>query len=72
MDPLVYGDYPKTMKEIIGDRLPRFTPQESELVEGSLDFLGLDYYFTKYATYTTTPQENPNVLTDPGVTLSCT
>ncbi|KAF2555893.1 hypothetical protein F2Q68_00015985 [Brassica cretica] len=66
LDPLVYGDYPKTMKEIIGDRLPRFTPQESELVEGSLDFLGLDYYFTKYATYTTTPQENPNVLTDPG------
>lgn len=70
LDPLVYGDYPKTMKEIIGDRLPRFTPQESELVEGSLDFLGLDYYFTKYATYATTPQENPNVLTDPGVTLS--
>ncbi|KAF8052772.1 hypothetical protein N665_1507s0001, partial [Sinapis alba] len=70
LDPLVYGDYPKTMKEIIGDRLPRFTPQESELVKGSLDFLGLNYYVTQYATYATTPQENPNVLTDPGVTLS--
>ncbi|CAH8298335.1 unnamed protein product [Eruca vesicaria subsp. sativa] len=70
LDPLVYGDYPKTMKEIIGARLPIFTPRESKLVKGSLDFLGLDYYFTQYATDATTRPENPNVLTDPVVTLS--
>ncbi|CAH2035797.1 unnamed protein product [Thlaspi arvense] len=39
LDPLVYGDYPKIMRDMVGDRLPRFTPAQSELVKGSLDFL---------------------------------
>ncbi|RID62565.1 hypothetical protein BRARA_E01629 [Brassica rapa] len=29
---------------LVGNRLPKFTPQESKLVKGSLDFLGLNYY----------------------------
>ncbi|ESQ30397.1 hypothetical protein EUTSA_v10012352mg, partial [Eutrema salsugineum] len=71
LDPLVYGDYPKIMKEMIGDRLPRFTPQESELVKGSLDFLGLNYYFAQYATDATTSSPlYPSISTDPRVTLS--
>ncbi|ESQ30975.1 hypothetical protein EUTSA_v10012086mg [Eutrema salsugineum] len=70
LDPLVYGDYPKIMQEIVGDRLPKFTRQESALVRGSLDFLGLNYYVTQYATDAppSIPTQ-PNVLTDPRVTI---
>ncbi|VVB00573.1 unnamed protein product [Arabis nemorensis] len=70
LDPLVYGDYPKIMKELVGERLPKFTPQESILVKGSLDFLGLNYYVTQYATDAPPPlPTEPNALTDPRVTL---
>lgn len=70
MDPLVYGKYPKIMEKMVGDRLPKFTPQESDLVKGSLDFLGLNYYVTQYAT-DAPPSTPPNVLTDPRVTIGC-
>ncbi|ESQ46378.1 hypothetical protein EUTSA_v10000681mg, partial [Eutrema salsugineum] len=73
LDPLVYGDYPKIMQEIVGDRLPKFTSQESALVRGSLDFLGLNYYVTQYATDASPSiPTQPNVLTDPRVTIGCT
>ncbi|CAH2036399.1 unnamed protein product [Thlaspi arvense] len=68
LDPLVYGDYPEIMKEMVGDRLPRFTPAQSDLVRGSLDFLGLNYYVTQYATDAPLPKL-PSAITDPGVTL---
>ncbi|KAH0842742.1 hypothetical protein HID58_092078 [Brassica napus] len=68
LDPLVYGRYPKIMRQMVGNRLPKFTPQESKLVKGSLDFLGLNYYVTQYAT--TAPRSTqPNVITDARVTL---
>ncbi|EFH46101.1 hypothetical protein ARALYDRAFT_914424 [Arabidopsis lyrata subsp. lyrata] len=66
LDPVVYGDYPKIMKDTLGERLPRFTLLESQLVKGSIDFLGLNYYFTQYGTDSlrsiSTP---PNIQTDP-------
>ncbi|WZZ07747.1 hypothetical protein YC2023_093668 [Brassica napus] len=66
LDPLVYGEYPTIMRELVGDRLPKFTPQESDLVKGSLDFLGLNYYVTQYASDASPPpQTHPSVLTDP-------
>ncbi|OWM69098.1 hypothetical protein CDL15_Pgr025285 [Punica granatum] len=43
-DPLVYGDYPETMKKNAGPRIPSFTPLESKLVKGSFDFLGINFY----------------------------
>ncbi|CAH2035799.1 unnamed protein product [Thlaspi arvense] len=64
----MYGDYPKIMRDMVGDRLPRFTPAQSELVKRSLDFLGLNYYITQYATDTPIPKL-PSVITDPGITL---
>nr|QWJ73449.1 beta-thioglucoside glucohydrolase 4-10 [Isatis tinctoria] len=70
LDPLIYGRYPKIMREIVGNRLPKFTSQESDLVKGSLDFLGLNYYVTQYAT--DAPPSVPtqlSVLTDPRVTI---
>jgi len=48
-DPIVFGDYPSIMREQVGDRLPRFTPEQSEMLKGSADFLGLNHYTTHYA-----------------------
>lgn len=47
-NPIVHGDYPKVMRSLVGDRLPKFTEVESKQIKGSLDFLGLNYYTGYY------------------------
>ncbi|XP_058225191.1 beta-glucosidase 12-like isoform X2 [Rhododendron vialii] len=47
--PLTYGDYPETMRSIVGKRLPKFTPEQVKLVKGSFDFIGLNYYSGNFA-----------------------
>ena len=49
MDPLVGGDYPLNMKGLVGNRLPRFTKKQSEMLKGAFDFIGLNYNTTYYA-----------------------
>ncbi|KAJ1702523.1 hypothetical protein LUZ63_002302 [Rhynchospora breviuscula] len=49
MNPLTYGDYPKIMRNWLGNRLPKFTKEQSELLIGSYDFIGLNYYAGYYA-----------------------
>ncbi|KAF7139147.1 hypothetical protein RHSIM_Rhsim07G0051500 [Rhododendron simsii] len=49
IDPLIYGEYPETMRSIVGKRLPEFTPEQVTLVKGSCDFIGLNYYTGFYA-----------------------
>ncbi|KAL3616821.1 hypothetical protein CASFOL_039215 [Castilleja foliolosa] len=49
MDPITFGKYPTSMRTRIGHRLPEFTNEEAEMVKGSIDFLGLNYYSAKYA-----------------------
>ncbi|URE37082.1 beta-glucosidase [Musa troglodytarum] len=49
MDPLTQGDYPFTMRAIVGHRLPRFNAKQSKMVQGSFDFIGLNYYTTYFA-----------------------
>ena len=34
------------MKEMLGDRLPRFTPEERAVVTGSSEFYGMNTYTT--------------------------
>ncbi|ONK55426.1 uncharacterized protein A4U43_UnF3510 [Asparagus officinalis] len=48
MDPLTTGDYPFIMRVLVGSRLPKYTEEESKLVKGSYDFIGLNYYTTNY------------------------
>lgn len=48
IEPVIYGDYPSSMKKIVGSRLPSFTKQESEKLRGSFDFIGLMHYTTGY------------------------
>uniref|UniRef100_J3L562 4-hydroxy-7-methoxy-3-oxo-3,4-dihydro-2H-1,4-benzoxazin-2-yl glucosidebeta-D-glucosidase n=1 Tax=Oryza brachyantha TaxID=4533 RepID=J3L562_ORYBR len=49
LNPLVFGDYPQVMKEIVGSRLPSFTQAQTELVKGAIDFFGINHYYSIYA-----------------------
>lgn len=48
-DPIYLGYYPPYMREVLQDRLPQFTPDESVLVKGSSDFYGMNTYTTNLA-----------------------
>ncbi|KAF5728100.1 P66 protein [Tripterygium wilfordii] len=54
LGPITSGQYPQSMIKNVGDRLPVFTAEESEMLIGSFDFLGLNYYSTYYASYNDT------------------
>uniref|UniRef100_A0A1D1YFL4 Beta-glucosidase 12 n=1 Tax=Anthurium amnicola TaxID=1678845 RepID=A0A1D1YFL4_9ARAE len=49
MDPLTQGDYPFSMRALVGERLPKFTKKQSKMIKGSFDFIGLNYYTSNYA-----------------------
>ncbi|KAF8378127.1 hypothetical protein HHK36_029464 [Tetracentron sinense] len=49
MDPLVYGDYPFAMKALVRGGLPKFSEEEQKLVKGAYDFIGVNYYTSRYA-----------------------
>nr|POE53697.1 furostanol glycoside 26-o-beta-glucosidase [Quercus suber] len=49
MDPLVYGDYLFVMKALVRNALPKFSEEEKELVKGAFDFIGVNYYTSRYA-----------------------
>ncbi|KAF9665394.1 hypothetical protein SADUNF_Sadunf16G0118000 [Salix dunnii] len=49
MDPVTKGDYPQTMHDCVGGRLPKFSEEESKMLRGSYDFIGVNYYTTYYA-----------------------
>lgn len=61
--PLTYGDYPQSMRELIGSRLPSFTEEESDALKGSFDFLGMNYYTTAYS-LNAPPSEHSSYTTD--------
>ncbi|PIN18008.1 Beta-glucosidase, lactase phlorizinhydrolase [Handroanthus impetiginosus] len=44
IDPLIFGNYPETVKQRVQGRLPVFTKYESEKIKGSLDFIGVNHY----------------------------
>ncbi|CAL5094553.1 unnamed protein product [Urochloa decumbens] len=48
INPLVHGDYPESMKRIVGSRLPKFTKEQSEMIRGTTDFIGLNQYTSVY------------------------
>ncbi|XP_038898509.1 beta-glucosidase 18-like [Benincasa hispida] len=47
-DPLVYGDYPKEMREILGSQLPSFSDFEKSIIRGSVDYICVNHYTTFY------------------------
>ncbi|GJN13500.1 hypothetical protein PR202_gb00212 [Eleusine coracana subsp. coracana] len=49
LEPLYRGDYPFSMRALIRERLPYFTPEERKKLIGSYDMLGLNYYTSRFA-----------------------
>ncbi|XP_019058483.1 PREDICTED: beta-glucosidase 17 isoform X2 [Tarenaya hassleriana] len=48
-NPITYGEYPEVMREtVVGERLPKFTREEREMVKGSFDFFGVNYYTARF------------------------
>ena len=55
-DPVIKGDYPELVKERVWEiskeqgrvasRLPEFTEEEKNDLKGSVDFVGINYYFS--------------------------
>ncbi|XP_050211262.1 beta-glucosidase 13-like [Mercurialis annua] len=73
LDPIVYGHYPRTMQTLVGDRLPKFTKEEIDLVKGSYDFFGINSYTSNFASANFTADPDPTHLryaTDSAVTLT--
>jgi len=77
MEPLASGRYPDNMRNLVGKRLPEFSAEEAKLVAGSYDFIGLNYYTTKYAANQPKVEPSPtskpqlSYLTDANVKYSC-
>lgn len=72
-DPLMFGDYPSTMKRNVGSRLPEFTNHESKLVKGSFDFIGLIHYNSLHVedNSVSLKEKNRDFNRDMGVKLYC-
>lgn len=47
-DPIYHGKYPDSMIKQLGDRLPKWTPEDIALVHGSNDFYGMNHYCANY------------------------
>ncbi|CAL5026464.1 unnamed protein product [Urochloa decumbens] len=48
LDPIVYGDYPPEMRQVLGSRLPTFSPEERRKLGYKLDFVGINHYTALY------------------------
>eukprot|EP00246_Nothoceros_aenigmaticus_P010636 TRINITY_DN2732_c0_g2_i1.p1 TRINITY_DN2732_c0_g2~~TRINITY_DN2732_c0_g2_i1.p1 ORF type:complete len:560 (-),score=70.47 TRINITY_DN2732_c0_g2_i1:786-2465(-) len=48
LDPIFLGDYPEVMRKQVGDRLPTFTAEEKDLLRGSVDFVGINHYTSRW------------------------
>lgn len=73
IDPIMHGDYPITMRSMVKSRLPEFTEEQSKILKGSTDFIGLNYYTTRYAedsTSNNTTSINWSYATDDHVDLT--
>ncbi|KAM0977508.1 hypothetical protein ACFX13_020602 [Malus domestica] len=64
MNPVTKGSYPKIMQTLIGSRLPKFTKEQSNMLKGSCDFIGLNYYSSSYAKDVPVKAAQPSQSTD--------
>lgn len=66
-DPIWSGDYPEVMRNRIGHKLPKFSPEEKELIKGSSDFFGLNHYTTMFAANSIKVDQNGSVYGNGGI-----
>ncbi|KAL1356265.1 hypothetical protein AAHE18_05G171800 [Arachis hypogaea] len=71
MEPMTKGDYPSSMRSLVGSRLPKFSSYQSWLLRGSFDFIGLNYYTSYYAADAPElSKAKPSFLTDSLIALT--
>ncbi|XP_006289725.2 beta-glucosidase 32 [Capsella rubella] len=51
LSPLVFGDYPESIKTNAGNRLPSFTKEQSMMLKNSFDFIGVNYYTARFVAH---------------------
>lgn len=66
-DPIYKGDYPAVMRERVGDRLPRFSEEERDMLLGSSDFFGLNHYTTMFASEAGAGKVQANIKGNGGI-----
>ena len=66
-DPVYKGDYPTVMRDRLGDRLPKFTLEEKEMIKGTSDFFGLNHYTTMYAAHDDGTSKEQSVYGNGGI-----
>lgn len=72
LGPLVFGDYPYVMRRTVGSRLPYFSEEESKLVKGSSDFVGITHYTAAIVTNIKPYFSGySDFYSDTGITLTC-
>ncbi|KAJ3679744.1 hypothetical protein LUZ60_017755 [Juncus effusus] len=65
LDPITEGNYPFSMRALVGNRLPKFSKIESEMIKGSFDFVGVNYYTSNYVSSSRPSNDmNPMYSTD--------
>ncbi|CAN6558878.1 unnamed protein product [Malus baccata var. baccata] len=68
MDPITTGDYPRSMRTYVGSRLPQFTKEQFDSLNGSYDFIGINYYSARYASNPLENSSDPeSYINDPHV-----
>jgi beta-glucosidase/6-phospho-beta-glucosidase/beta-galactosidase len=78
--PLFIGNYPQVMIDNIGNfseaeglstsRLPVFTPEEIVRINGTVEFLGMNYYTSTLANIAASPDPEPSWSRDTGLEFS--
>lgn len=48
LDPIVFGNYPAVMKEILGLDLPHFSTEDQKKLQNGADFIGINHYTSFY------------------------
>ncbi|KAI3454691.1 hypothetical protein Pfo_011354 [Paulownia fortunei] len=57
LDPVLYGRYPQNMIDFVpAENLAPFSSCESQMLKGSTDYIGLNYYTTNYVSYDPEPE----------------
>ncbi|KAL5990798.1 Beta-glucosidase 42 [Asimina triloba] len=57
LDPIFFGDYPVSMRERLGDKLPKFSEEEKESLWHSTDFVGLNHYTARLIAHASKKEE---------------
>lgn len=49
LDPIIYGEYPPEMRQVLGLRLPTFSSEDRRKLQNKLDYIGVNHYTSNYA-----------------------